>query len=112
MKRKVRRVSYRHTKRELNQVPDDMARRALVEKGAIIFWDGQVPEDAPANQLKELYAGAKEDVAGGYFKTAPVTYQSRWKELVENIPVMAKCLGGTGEEDDGEAPGLVAVAMW
>ncbi len=29
VKRRVKRVSYRHTKRELNVVPDDMARRAL-----------------------------------------------------------------------------------
>ena len=34
---------------------DDMARRALEEKGEVIFWGGDVPEDAPANQVAEVY---------------------------------------------------------
>jgi hypothetical protein len=42
-------VSYRHTKRELNKVPDDMARRALAEKATVVYWDGDVPGDAPPN---------------------------------------------------------------
>ena len=42
-------VAYRHMTREANMVPDDMARRALEEKSDIIFWNGQVPEGAPAN---------------------------------------------------------------
>jgi ribonuclease HI len=49
MKKRVKRVSYRHTKRDLNKVPDDMARRALGEKGTVIYWDGDVPADAPPN---------------------------------------------------------------
>ena len=40
-------VAYRHVTRDANVVPDDMARRALEEKTDIIFWNGEVPEDAP-----------------------------------------------------------------
>ncbi len=93
-------------------MPDDMARRALAASAAVVYWDGKVPEDAPANQLEELYDGAEVGKAGGFFKTVESTYQSRWKEIVENIPATAKCLGGTGEADDGGAPGIVAAAMW
>ncbi len=42
-------VSYRHTKRELNTVPDDMARRALEAEATVVYYDGKVPEDAPKN---------------------------------------------------------------
>ena len=48
-------VAYRHVTRDANVVPDDMARRALEEKTDIIFWSGQLPEDAPANQLPDIY---------------------------------------------------------
>ena len=32
-----------------------MARRALEEKEDVIFWNGEVPEDAPSNQVREVY---------------------------------------------------------
>ena len=34
---------------------DDMARRALEEKKDVVFWNGKVPEDAPGNQVDEVY---------------------------------------------------------
>jgi hypothetical protein len=52
---KWKNVAYRHTGRDFNKVPDDMARRALAVESQVIYWDGQVPEDAPANQLQHLY---------------------------------------------------------
>lgn len=42
-------VAYRHVTREANTVPDDMARRALEEKTDILYWNGEVPADAPKN---------------------------------------------------------------
>ena len=48
-------VAYRHVTRDANKVPDDMARRALEEKQDLLFWDGEVPSDAPANQLPDIY---------------------------------------------------------
>ena len=32
-----------------------MARRALEAREIIIFWDGEVPDDAPGNQLQDVY---------------------------------------------------------
>ena len=34
---------------------DNMARWALEARATITFWDGQVPEDAPGNQLQDVY---------------------------------------------------------
>ena len=48
-------MAYRHVIRDANCIPDDMARRALEERATIIFWDGQVPKDAPGNQLEDIY---------------------------------------------------------
>lgn len=42
-------VAYRHVTWEANTVPDDMARRALEDKGTIQHWAGNTPADAPAN---------------------------------------------------------------
>lgn len=47
LKRKWKHTSYRHLERELNKVADDMARRALAEKGSVIFYGGDVPKDSP-----------------------------------------------------------------
>ena len=33
-------VSYRHVTRAANEVADDMARRALEEKGSVVYWAG------------------------------------------------------------------------
>ena len=48
-------VAYRHVTRDANTVADDMARRALAAKVDVIYWNGDVPEDAPSNQLAEVY---------------------------------------------------------
>ena len=48
-------AAYRHVTRSANAVADDMARRALEEKEDVIFWNGDVPEDAPPNQVREVY---------------------------------------------------------
>ena len=41
--------------RGTNCIVDDMARRALEARATIIFWDRQVPEDAPGNQLQNFH---------------------------------------------------------
>ena len=48
-------VAYRHLTRDANAVADNMARRALEDKTDIVYWDGRVPEDAPTNQLPDIY---------------------------------------------------------
>ena len=48
-------MAYRHVTRDANTVADDMARRALEEKADVVFWYGQVPADAPRNQVREVY---------------------------------------------------------
>ena len=48
-------MAYYHVTRDANCVLDDMARRALEVRAIITFWDGQVPEDAPDNQLQDVY---------------------------------------------------------
>ena len=48
-------VAYRHVTQDANVVPDDMARRAIEDKTGMIFWAGQIPEDAPSNQLANIY---------------------------------------------------------
>lgn len=48
-------VAYRHVTRDANKVADDMARRALESKGDVIFWGGDSPDDAPPNQVEEVY---------------------------------------------------------
>jgi len=32
-----------------------MARRALEAKADVIYWGGKVPEEAPSNQIQEVY---------------------------------------------------------
>ena len=49
-------VAYRHVMREANCVADDMARRALAAKGDVTYMQGDVPVDAPPNQVDEVYA--------------------------------------------------------
>ena len=48
-------VAYRHVGRDFNQVADDMGRRALEARADVIFWSGSIPDDAPPNQVKEVY---------------------------------------------------------
>lgn len=48
-------VAYRHVTRDANVVADDMARRALEAKEDVVYWSGEVPVDAPANQVTEVY---------------------------------------------------------
>ena len=49
-------MAYRHVTREANCVADDMARRALTAKGDVMYMRGEVPADAPPNQMDEVYA--------------------------------------------------------
>ena len=48
-------VAYCHMTRDANCIADDMARWALEARATITFWDRQVPEDAPGNQLQDVY---------------------------------------------------------
>ena len=48
-------MAYCHVTRDANCIPVDMARLALVAQATITFWDGQVPENAPGNQLQDVY---------------------------------------------------------
>ena len=41
--------------RDASCIADDMARRALEVRATITFWDGQMPKDAPGNQLQDVY---------------------------------------------------------
>ena len=41
--------------RGANCITDDMARWALEAQATITLWDGQVPADAPGNQLQDVY---------------------------------------------------------
>ena len=48
-------MAYRQVTRDANCIPDDMAKWALEARATIIFWDGQVSEDALRNQLQDVY---------------------------------------------------------
>ena len=48
-------VAYYHMTRDANCIVDNMARWALEARATITFWDGQVPKDAPRNQLQDVY---------------------------------------------------------
>ena len=48
-------MAYRYVTRDANSVLDDIARRALEARETIIFWDGEVPNDALGNQLHNIY---------------------------------------------------------
>ena len=48
-------MAYCHVTRDTNCITDDMARQALEARATITFWDGQVLEDAPGNQLQDVY---------------------------------------------------------
>ena len=48
-------VAYLHVTRDANTVADDMARRALEAKTDVVYWNGLIPDDAPANQLSDIY---------------------------------------------------------
>ena len=48
-------MAYCHVTRDANCIVDDMARRALELRATITLWDGQVPKDAPGNQLQDVY---------------------------------------------------------
>ena len=49
-------VAYRHVTWEANCIANDMACRALTTKGDVTYMQGDVPADAPPNQLEEVYA--------------------------------------------------------
>ena len=96
LKREWKKLAVRHAPRHLNQVPDDMARRALATREDIFCWDGAAPDDAPANQLKELYE-QPDSLDTSYLVDAPQSYPTFWKKVVDLLPNTAKCVGGLGE---------------
>ena len=49
-------VAYCHVTREANYIADDMACRALAAKGDVTYMQGDVPDNAPSNQVEEVYA--------------------------------------------------------
>ena len=49
-------VAYRHVTQEENCIADDMAHCMLVAKGDVTYMQGDVPHDAPSNQVEEVYA--------------------------------------------------------
>ncbi len=100
LKREWRKLAVRHTLRDLNQVPDDMARRALEAKEDVVCWDGAVLEDAPANQMKELYE-QPDSLDQGYLVEAPTSYPTFWKRVIDLLPHTARCIGGQGEPQGG-----------
>ena len=42
-------MAYQHVTRDANCIPDDMARCALEVQETIIFWDGELPNNALGN---------------------------------------------------------------
>ena len=49
-------VAYHHVMQEANCIAYDMARHTLATKGDITYMQGDVPADAPSNQVEEVYA--------------------------------------------------------
>ena len=49
-------VANHHITWEANYVADNMACHALTAKGDVTYMQGDVPADAPPNQLEEVYA--------------------------------------------------------
>ena len=49
-------MAYLHITREASCIADDMARQALAAKGDVTYKLGDVPADAPPNQVDEVYA--------------------------------------------------------
>ena len=48
-------VAYCYMTRDINCIADNMARWALEAQATITFWDGQLPDYAPGNQLQDVY---------------------------------------------------------
>ncbi|MEM8648839.1 MAG: hypothetical protein AAGF86_21225 [Pseudomonadota bacterium] len=48
-------AAYRHVPRDANQVADDMCRRALAAQQNVVYWNAELPPDAPPNQVQEVY---------------------------------------------------------
>ena len=48
-------IAYFHVTRDANCIIDNMSRQILEVWATITLWDGQVPEDAPRNQLQDVY---------------------------------------------------------
>ena len=66
-----------------NVVSDDMGRRALAAKKDVIFWGGQLPEDAPPNQVEVCYRDATEDEEP-WLRLPPGALEGTdWKQTLE-----------------------------
>ena len=86
-------VAYRHVTREANAVADDMARRALEEKGDVVYWNGKVPPDAPDNQLTAVYAQQEPQLHLDW-STMPEPFDYLiWMHTSHQVPPWLVCLG-------------------
>ena len=47
-------VVFYHISRDSNCVTDNMARWVLYAKASVTYWDGQMPKDAPGNQMEHI----------------------------------------------------------
>ena len=48
-------VAYHHVTRDANYIIDNIGRFVLEAWATVTFWDGQVPDNAPGNQLQDAY---------------------------------------------------------
>ena len=73
-------MAYHHVMWEANCVADNMACRALTAKGDVIYMQGDIPAEAPPNQLEEVYAqqGARPQLDWSALPT-PVDWSQRLK---------------------------------
>ncbi len=65
---------------------DDMGRRAREALADVIYWDGALPREAPANQLADLYDASAGEEDPGYLNKPQNTYYNRWPELLGALP--------------------------
>ena len=77
-------AAYRFVTRDANTVADDMARRALQERGDVIYWYGDVPADAPANQLADVY---KQQGAKPQLHWADLPDAMDWQSVSERLGI-------------------------
>ena len=82
---KLPHVAYRHVVRTGNVVSDDMGRRALAAKKDVVYWDGRLPEDAPANQVEVCYRDATEDEEPWLRLPPGVLQGTDWEKALDTV---------------------------
>ena len=68
-----------------------MARRALEAKGDVVYWRGEVPEDAPANQVEDVYDQQQGPPALDWSKIPPAL---QLEDPEPSAPAVACVFGG------------------